>query len=945
MKRISLKIISIICILAISILQISQVIAISEETVNQETEKIRVEKMLKSQANTQKTIKTVEGIEITSEKYLISELYSYIGRILPRTTVEQFKMTFNIASENIHIYKDATLKQEIQEGYIATNMVVKFNGVEKEYTVVVVGDFDGDGNTNQIEIQHLIKHILQLKGHELTGIKLLCADINKDGNVNQIDLNLLINYVVFGRLNVGEIRMPKSPLIQVATGKLADNGWYTTNVKIRITEMETEDKEKTTYKIDGPIQVEETTIPENEDIELKEDGIYKITSYTYSKDGVRSLSTSKIIKIDKTNSEVSTLTMKLNNTEGAIYITNTWTNQNVYIEAKEIEGSKVEYEVEGATIIERTEAEPIVISNEGISTVTLYTTNNIGNEIAKEYTIKIDKTAPQAPNVEITEGEKKDEQSEWYTENVSFKIDGGEDNLSGVEEVSYEIDGLETKIPDGTIGVDAIDGVKTIKCYTYDQAGNKSIAKEITIKKWAKEIPDLNINLEMRLNNEEGEIYTTGRWTNQNVYIKAVTGVEQIDEQTPINIYTTYTVIGNTTVANPTTEATIIENEGQSTVIVNATDEIGRTKTKEFIVNIDKTLPENSTITVEGTKLDSEYYNTDVGVTVAYGEDNLSGIQQATYVLEGAQTQTETAIQNEGKIIISEDGTTKVIIKTYDIAGNVNQMEQIIKRDTQAPENITIAASEITGTSYKLTATAQDLVSGIQKYDFYVDGNRYATIETGEPQASIDVTKQTSGIHNAYVIVTDNAENSNQSSRINVETAKLEAKEIDYMDFVITRFNSENNIDELDIDSVQGIVSDTSLTDESKYIQLAITQNGTMSVIEGKMQIVRKDGVVVDNTAYFPEEMIIETAHYSNGSGSTWNHMSIAEILGTKIYDGETNKTTPSKTVSIRVKDTIGNANNFKVTEKKIEGVNTYTRFTIKNVRIGTEKLQFKISQ
>ena len=42
------------------------------------------------------------GVDILSDTYLISETNAYIGRILPRTTVEQFKLGFNVPGENIH---------------------------------------------------------------------------------------------------------------------------------------------------------------------------------------------------------------------------------------------------------------------------------------------------------------------------------------------------------------------------------------------------------------------------------------------------------------------------------------------------------------------------------------------------------------------------------------------------------------------------------------------------------------------------------------------------------------------------------------------------------------------------------------------------------------------------------------------------------------------------
>ena len=210
------------------------------------------------------SISLASGGDIVSSTYLISDTYSYIGRILPRTTVEQFKLGFNVSGENIHIYKDSDETKEISQGYLGSNMNVKFDGVYKVYTISVVGDFNGDGLSNQIEIQHLIKHIVNPDKFALKDIALISADVNNDGNVNQIDLTQLINYVVFGRLNIGEINRPKSPKIEVISGEReGNNGPYTTDVIVKITPQETQNVDKTTYIISGSIQTEETEIPEN----------------------------------------------------------------------------------------------------------------------------------------------------------------------------------------------------------------------------------------------------------------------------------------------------------------------------------------------------------------------------------------------------------------------------------------------------------------------------------------------------------------------------------------------------------------------------------------------------------------------------------------------------------------------------------------------------------
>ena len=179
MKKVGLKIVFLISIFILLLIGTNNSMATSMNVASN--------KILNSQSQGVLTIATDDDSSITSKYYLVSELYSYIGRILPKTTIVQFKNNFNIAGEKIHIYKDNTLKDEIKSGYIGTNMVVKFDGLEKIYEVSVIGDFNGDGLLNQIEVQSLIKHIVFGGENELKGLLALSADVNKDNEVNQID--------------------------------------------------------------------------------------------------------------------------------------------------------------------------------------------------------------------------------------------------------------------------------------------------------------------------------------------------------------------------------------------------------------------------------------------------------------------------------------------------------------------------------------------------------------------------------------------------------------------------------------------------------------------------------------------------------------------------------------------------------------------------------------
>ncbi len=694
------------------------------------------------------------NVYVESDQYLISETQSYIGRILPRTSVEQFKSGFNVDEDTVHIYKDSSLQEEVKTGYVATNMIVKFDNVEKQYVTSVVGDFNSDGLSNQIEITQLIKHIIGLQGSELTGIKLLCADINNDDKVNQIDLTVLINYVVYGRLNIGKIQKPKSPMIEVISGQISNAGWYITLPTIKITETEKENVEKTTYTIDGHTYVEETDIQDDGIIEFKEDGVYKIRSYTYSKKGQRS---------------------------------------------------------------------------------------------------------------------------------------------------------------DATI---------------------------ITIKIRAGEISESNIGLEMRLNDKNGNIYEDNTWTNQNVYIKPIETKESIDGELELSLNLTYTVKGDTVITDETTGEMVISNEGISTVVLTATDETGKTRTKEFTIKIDKTRPENSNLNIETLKLSNGYYNKDVEILIEHGNDNLSGINKVTYELSGMQIQEETEIADNGQIVINRDGDIKVLVKTYDNAGNINEIEQTIKRDATIPTNLNVNITEKTGTGFKITAKATDATSGIAKYGFYIDGSLYEEIRSSDETVSCIATNQSSASHIVEVRVTDNAENT-ATTQVQMDMEMIEVNQIEYVEFVVNNISQTNSSDNA-ISEDEFIISDNGISDGTKYIQVENKDNGATLQASGYIRLVRKDGIVINDLKYFPDNLVFMIGLYINGSGTTWKHSSNAgmfdEVVTNEDWD-ENN--TINRSINITGKK---NSNNtFVLKDEKESGVKTYSRLVIQEIKENDTKIPFKI--
>ena len=115
--------------------------------------------------------------KITSEKYKIEE--NYISKVLPNTTVSSFK-------QNVKADKDIVMNKTDDE-IVETGTKVKVG--DTEYTVIVIGDIDGNGKITIKDLSNMKLHLINKK--LLTGIYLQAADINEDGEVSLIDLSQL----------------------------------------------------------------------------------------------------------------------------------------------------------------------------------------------------------------------------------------------------------------------------------------------------------------------------------------------------------------------------------------------------------------------------------------------------------------------------------------------------------------------------------------------------------------------------------------------------------------------------------------------------------------------------------------------------------------------------------------------------------------------------------
>lgn len=122
-----------------------------------------------------------EPDKITSKKYKIEN--GYIERILPKTTVAEFKQ--NVTTNQEIVFIDEIGNALNESDFISTGIKIKV-GNTLNYTLIVIGDIDRD---TQITINDLAQEKLHLIDYKtLTGIELKAADVDGDGVVTINDI-------------------------------------------------------------------------------------------------------------------------------------------------------------------------------------------------------------------------------------------------------------------------------------------------------------------------------------------------------------------------------------------------------------------------------------------------------------------------------------------------------------------------------------------------------------------------------------------------------------------------------------------------------------------------------------------------------------------------------------------------------------------------------------
>ncbi|WP_174728855.1 OmpL47-type beta-barrel domain-containing protein [Mesobacillus harenae] len=428
----------------------------------------------------------------------------------------------------------------------------------------------------------------------------------------------------FGESDPSETVLAKLIIDEVAPETTSDapKDWVKESqaVTLKATDDET-GVDKTFYSLNGSGFVEGTQV------EVKEEGVNKISFYSVDKVGNKEEAKTVEVKIDKTSPET------------AAELPAAWVSEDVTITltaADEHSGiAATYYSINGS---EFTDGTSFTVTEEGINKVSYYTVDEAGNqEEAKTAEVKIDKTSPKTAS---------NEPAVWVNEDVTITLTAT-DSHSGITATYYSINGSE--FTEGTSFNVTEEGINKVYYYSVDEAGNKEATKmaEVMIDKTAGVIssnaPDV--------------------WVNEDV---AVTLTAADDHS---GIAKTYYSINGSEFAEGS--SIVVDQEGVNEISYYSIDHAGnKEETKTDEVKIDKTLPVITTNFNElyelGSTLQLDYKTL----------DELSGIASETVIFSRPGELLGTEIYKGSNLTLDQPGDYTVIIIAKDHAGNITSVKK-----------------------------------------------------------------------------------------------------------------------------------------------------------------------------------------------------------------------------------------------------------------------------
>lgn len=366
----------------------------------------------------------------------------------------------------------------------------------------------------------------------------------------------------------------------------------------------------------------------------------------------------------------------------------------------------------------------------------------------------------------------------WTNQDVYINLDTSE-TLS-TDTTVYKVTGAATL--DNQKGANTFknQGTYTITVTTTDKYGNT--AQRTQTVQIDKTPPSVG-SLLMLKNNEAGDAYQNNTWTEANVWLSPVPGVDVGDASyNSGHAHTTYTVSG-TSIVNAE-NANTLNTDGIYSVTVTTTDNAGNSvsnSSNPYKIMIDKTNPKAGTIQLilvdeDGNKI-RDY---DVKAGDSWTKENIkiipnndgadiptngvmSGFKSTTYEIDGP-----TDIKSfDGELIFKDNGVYTITVTTTDNVNRISQniYEIYIDKTVPRPGNVTLKKNDANGEEY-LDGTwtntdvyvevenGSDMGSGHNNTKYEIKGSTNVSKKAGET-----TTLTAEGESTLVVTTTDNAGN------------------------------------------------------------------------------------------------------------------------------------------------------------------------------------------
>ena len=145
----------------------------------------------------------------SSDGYYWDQVYTPVGTGYMARQAQDGSKTYlvvikqyEISGNNIIVTPEATIKTiegaKNTSKTFGTGAKITYEG--KTYTLVMLGDVNGDGKVKSTDYILIKNYIMDSKKSALTGQKLTAADVNGDGKVKSTDYVLIKSYIMNGKM-------------------------------------------------------------------------------------------------------------------------------------------------------------------------------------------------------------------------------------------------------------------------------------------------------------------------------------------------------------------------------------------------------------------------------------------------------------------------------------------------------------------------------------------------------------------------------------------------------------------------------------------------------------------------------------------------------------------------------------------------------------------------